>query len=122
MKTLILFIFSTFFLLLFGCDKYHAKKLSGKYSCKVEYNYWDMTPLNIDSIYYEDLVIEQKGKFVVVLGTSIHIDSLWKEKEYYEGYIHNYMKVLFKNDSVYIIKSSGGLGGNASWTYKGVQN
>lgn len=119
MKTHISFIISLFILLLLSCDKHHAKKLSGTYSCRIEYHYWDMTPLNIDSIYYEDIKIGQDGKFIVVLGTSIHIDSLWKEKEYYDGYIHNYLKVLFKNDSVYITRSNGGLGGNASWTYEG---
>jgi len=80
-----------------------------------------MTPSNFDSIYYEDIKIKQDGKFVVVLETRIHIDSLWKEKEYFEGYIHNYIKVLFRNDSIYITRSNGGLGGNASWTYEGIK-
>jgi len=108
--------------LITGCDKHHAKKLSGTYYCGVEYHYWDMTPSNIDSTYMEEIEIKQDGKNVIVLGTSIHVDSLWNEQEYYEGYIHNYIKVLFKNDSVYIVRSGGGLGGNASWNYKGVKN
>ncbi len=106
-------------MLLTSCDKHHAKKLAGTYSCTVEYHYWNISPTLIDSMYTEDINIEQDGKFVVVLGTRIHVDSLWKEKEYYEGYIHNYIKVLFKNDHVYITRSGGGLGGNASWTYEG---
>ncbi len=116
-----LFIISTFILLLLSCDKHHAKKISGTYSCIVKHGYWDMTPSNFDSIYYEDIKIKQDGKFVVVLETRIHIDSLWKEKEYFEGYIHNYIKVLFRNDSIYITRSNGGLGGNASWTYEGIK-
>lgn len=117
-QLLILFLF---FGLLFSCDKHRAKKLSGTYSCKVDYHYWDMTPSTIDSTYHEDLEIKQNGKNVMVFGTSIPIDSLWKEKEYSVGYVHNYMKVLFKNDSIYITRSSGGLGGNASWKYKGIK-
>lgn len=104
-----------------SCDKYHAKKLAGTYDCTVKYHYWDMTPLIVDSTYKEDIPITQEGKNIIVLGTSIHIDSLWRGKEYYEGYIHNFMTVLFKNDSVYITRSGGGLGGNASWHYSGLK-
>lgn len=120
MKTQLLITLS-FFGLLSGCDKYHAKKCSGTYSCKVAYHYWDMTPTMIDSTYQENLEIKRSGKNVIVLGTSIPIDSLWKEKEYYEGNAHNYMTVLFRKDSVYITRSNGGLGGNASWMYQGVK-
>lgn len=116
-----LLILLAFIGLFSSCDKYHAKKLSGTYSCKVDYHYWDMTPTNTDSTYHEDLEIKQNGKNVIVFGTSIPIDSLWKEKEYYIGYVHNYMNVLFRNDSVYITRSSGGLGGNASWKYQGIK-
>lgn len=116
-----LLILLVLFALLLSCDKHRAKKCSGTYSCKVDYHYWDMTPSTSDSAYQEDLEIKQDGKHVIVLGTSIHIDSLWKEKEYYIGYVHNYMKVLFKKDSIYITRSSGGLGGNATWKYRGVK-
>jgi hypothetical protein len=105
--------------LLLSCDKHHAKKLSGTYSCKVDYHYWDMTPSTIDSTYQEDLEIKQDGKNLIVLGTPIHIDSLWKEKEYQLGDIHNYMRVLFRNDSIYITRSGGGLGATATWKYQG---
>ena len=119
-------IYTTYILIIivglfYSCDKHHAKKLSGTYSCKVEYHYWDITPTTIDSTYFEDIEVKQEGKNVIVLGYSIHIDSLWKEKEHYNGYIHDYIKVLFKNDRVYITRSSGGLGGNASWIYEGIK-
>ena len=104
-----------------SCDKHHAKKLAGTYACKVDYHYWDMTPTHFDSTYFEDVEVEQDGKNVIVLGTTIHIDSLWKGKEYYEGYVHNFIIVRFKNDSLYITKSGGGLGGNASWNYYGLK-
>lgn len=111
--------FTVFVLLLTSCDKYHAKKLAGTYSCEVDYHYWDMTPLVIDSTYHEDIEISREGKNVIVLGTSIPIDSLWKEKEYYEGNVHDYITVLFKDDSVYITRSSGGLGGGGTLRYSG---
>lgn len=111
--------FTVFVLLLTSCDKYHAKKLAGTYSCEVDYHYWDMTPLVIDSTYHEDIEISRERKNVIVLGTSIPIDSLWKEKEYYEGNVHDYITVLFKDDSVYITRSSGGLGGGGTLRYSG---
>lgn len=111
--------FTVFVLSLTSCDKFHAKKLTGTYSCEVDYHYWDMTPLIIDSTYHEDIESTRQGKNVIVLGTSIPIDSLWKEKEYYEGNVHDYITVLFKDDSVYITRSSGGLGGGCTLKYSG---
>lgn len=102
-----------------SCDKHHAKKLSGTYKCAVNYRYWDMTGTNIDSNYTEDLEIQQDGKSLKILDCSIHIDSLWKGNEYHYGEIHNYIEVQFKGDSIYVLRSSGGLGGNGSRAYKG---
>ena len=104
-----------------SCDKQHAKDLSGIYNCQVHYLYWDMMPTNKDSTYNEQLEVLQDGKYINVLNYKIHIDSLWNGKEYYTGYIHDYFKVKFTNDSLYATRSSGGLGGNASWTYKGIK-
>lgn len=104
-----------------SCDKHHAKKLAGTYACKVDYHYWDMMPTHFDTTYFEDVEVEQGGRNVIVFGISIDIDSLWKGKEYSQGYIHSYMNVLFRNNSVYITTSSGGLGGNSSSKYAGVK-
>jgi hypothetical protein len=78
-----------------------------------------MTPVVIDSTYQEDIEITREGKNVIVMGTSIPIDSLWEGNEYYEGNVHNYITVLFKSDSVYITSSSGGLGGGCTINYSG---
>lgn len=102
-----------------SCDKYHAKKLAGVYFCEVKYSYWDMTPTNIDSTYNQEIEITQKGKELDVLGYKVHIDSLWNEKEYMVGGVHNYLNTLFRDDSVYITSYSGGLGGGATWKYAG---
>lgn len=120
-KSSLLILFFSLALILLSCDKYHAKKMAGQYACKVEYHYWDISPKNIDSIYTQDIQVTPDGKNVIVLETRIHVDSLWKRVEYVEGYIHDYIKVRFKKDSVYITRSGGGLGGNASWTYSGLK-
>lgn len=108
--------------LLPSCGKFRAKKLAGKYLCRIDYHYWDMLPTLVDSTYFEEIEIKQAGKNLIVLGTTIPIDSLWKEKQYFEGSGgYNYLQVLFKKDSLYITKSGGGLGGHASWTYAGLK-
>lgn len=122
MKILSSFLFFAVFttiLLLNSCDKYHAKKLAGIYSCKVDYRLSSMNNYINDSTYSEDIEIVQSGKFVNVLGASIHIDSLWKEKEYTENNHPNYLTVLFKNDKVFITESYVALGGHSSRTYEG---
>lgn len=120
MKTpFLLLLFIAFVISLSGCDKYHAKKLAGTYACRVEYHYWDMTPTTFDTSYYEDLQITQEGKDVFVLGYRIHVENLWKEKQFKVGNIHNYLLVQFKDKHVYITRSSGGLGGNGTRTYSG---
>lgn len=80
-----------------------------------------MTPLISDSSYFEEIEIEQKGNNLIVLGTAIHIDSLYKDNEYNEFYSNNHLQVLFKNDSLYLTKSIVGLGGGGSWIYAGIK-
>ena len=105
-----------------SCDKYHARKFSGTYYCQVHYYYWIMNQgILADTNYMEDIEIKREGKKLIVLENEVHIDSLWKDKEYFQGDAHNYLKVQFKNDKVYVTSSSGGLGGNASWKYVGVK-
>ena len=104
----------------FSCDKHHARKLAGTYTCAVEFSYWSFAPTIIeDSVFYDELVIERKGKEVIVFGHSIHIDELWNEKEYYTAGPNGSLRVLFKNDNVYIRKTSGGQGGEATYDYSG---
>lgn len=97
-----------------GCDKHHAKKLAGTYHCWVHYHYWDMSPKLVDSTYEEDIIVRRHGKIIHVLGSTIPIDSLRHENEYTEGYIHDYTRILFRNDSLYVVRSTGGMSGNAS--------
>ena len=121
--------FGTFYKIIFiltlmltglACDKQHAKKMEGVYSCHVEYHYWDMTPKNIDSTYFADLEVTRDGKNMIILGNRIHVDSLWKGKAYYlYSGGHNYLKVLMSEESIYVASSSGGLGGNATSIYTG---
>jgi hypothetical protein len=119
--SLLLLMFVIFTGLITSCDKRRAKKLSGTYACEVNYHYWDMSSGPADTSYHEDIYIEQDGKKVIVLGTSIHIDSLWKEKKYSEADGHKYLDVMFKDDRVHITKSHAGLGGGYSRNYEGVK-
>ncbi len=105
-------------LMLQGCDKHHAKKLSGTYRCRVDYHHWSMNGPYIDSTYYEDIIIERHEKNLIILGKSIHINELWKE-EYESGTYSQYFNVRFTNDSVYILKGGGGQGGSGSLSYAG---
>lgn len=111
------------FLLASSCDKYQAKRLSGTYKCEVEYSYWDMTPTNIDSTYAKEIEITRDGKDLIVLGNSIHIDKLKDGQEYYEGSVHEYIKVTFnkRNKTILIQKHSGGQGGGSSTEYFGTK-
>ena len=121
MKTkLTAFIFFSVALMI-SCDKQRARKLSGTYHCRVEQESFDMVSLESDTIFFQDLIVEQQGKEVKVLGTTIHIDSLWKEKEYYESGFNSSIRVLFREDSVFIEKYNGGQGGYTYWYYKGLK-
>ncbi len=104
-----------------SCDKYHVKKLSGTYNCEVHYNYWVGASTITDTSYNESVVVEREGEFVKVLDYKIHIDSLWKEKEYTEGYIHNFIEIQFIDDNLLITRHSGGLGGGVTWKYNGTK-
>jgi len=105
-----------------SCDKYHAHKLSGTYKCQVHFYSWIMNQgVVIDTTYSEDLEIQKDGKNLIVLQNTIHIDSVWQGNEYYQGDVHDYLTVQFRNDSIYVTRSSGGLGGNGSRTYAGVK-
>ena len=108
-------------MILNSCDKYHVKKLSGTYNCQVHYNYWSGASTIIDTIYNENVIVEREGHFVTVLDYKIHIDSLWNEKKYTEGYIHNFIEIQFINDNLLITRHSGGLGGGATWQYNGIK-
>lgn len=102
-----------------SCDKYHAKKLSGSYTCSVHYHYMDITPMEMDSTYTEILEVEQDGKNIKVLGYTIPIDSVWKTDGYTVGSYNQNFTVRFDKDKIYCYTYSGGLGGHATREYNG---
>lgn len=108
-------------MMVLSCDKYRARRWSGKYNCQVHYHYWDGTPLIKDSVYQEVIEVTHLKNKIVLFGHGIPVDSLRDEKRYYEGYVHNYIEVQLKGDSIYYLYSSGGLGGNASFEYRGIK-
>lgn len=111
----------TVLILLAACVKRRqAKKLSGTYHCVVDRDYWTMGSGSFyDSIYYEDLEITRHGKFLNILGSSICVDDLWDEQFYSSTSYHDNITVQFKNDSIYVNKSSASPGSGYSFIYKG---
>ena len=82
-----------------------------------------MTSSSVDAIFTTDINIIREGENLIILGAKIHIDDLWKDQVYYHGNYSNYMIVEFnkKNKSVEITRSSGGMGGNGTYNYKGTK-
>ncbi len=104
-----------------GCDKHRAKKYAGDYDCEVNHTSYSIAPSYFDTSYKELIHITRTGKYLNILDYQVHIDSLWKDKQYQEGYVHRYFRVQFIDDSVYILISGGGLGGGYSYSYKGLK-
>jgi|TARA_R110000737_G_C14623511_1_gene494084 hypothetical protein len=104
-----------------GCDKQHAKKLAGRYSCTVHGKYYLMGQYNTDTTYFEDLSITQEDKNIVILGQIIPVDLLWNENKYEEGSFQKYFHVQFKKDSVYISEGSSSQASNFSTVYSGLK-
>jgi hypothetical protein len=108
-------------ILFISCDKHRAKKLSGTYYCKVDYNFNDYSETNYDSTYYKELEVLQDGKFIKIKNMSFHIDSLWKEKEIYKDNHSKKVHLQFKNDSIYYTIIAGGLGAAYTYSYTGIK-
>ncbi len=119
MKRLVLVSFVS--VLLFSCDKYHAKRLSGTYQCTVQYHAFTITPTEVDSTYTESIQVERDGKELKVIGYTVPIDSIWETGGYLIGSYNNYFEIRFKGDSLYCYRFSGGLGGNVTYDYKGLK-
>ena len=100
-----------------SCDKHHAKKLSGTYSCKVHGKYYLMNQYSTDTTYSAELTITQDKKFLLILDKKIHIDSLWRENKYEEGSFQKYFQTQFKNDSLYVSYGSSSQSSNFSSDY-----
>ena len=81
-----------------------------------------MTGYSIDSSYVDTVEIYAQNRSIVIFGNEVSVDSLRNERLYYEGYVHDYFQVQFKGDSIYYLISSGGLGGNGSYEYRGIKN
>ena len=109
-------------LLLSGCDKYRASRWEGAYLCTVHLTAWNMTGYSIDSSYVDTVEIYAQNRSIVIFGNEVPVDSLRNEQLYSEGYGHDYFQVQFKGDSIYYLISSGGLGGNGSYEYRGIKN
>lgn len=118
--TIFILTFSLTCVLLFAsCDKFHARKLSGTYTCQIHISSYLMGSYTTDTSYTDNLIVEHKGKNVIILNNTIPVDSLWGGHVYYVGNGPNFFKLQFINDSVYYSSHSGGLGGGYSAYYAG---
>ena len=80
-----------------------------------------MIPTIVDSNYSESIEISHSKDKIIIFGHEVPVDSLKDERLYYEGYVHDYFQIQFKGDSIYYLRSGGGLGGNASHEYRGIK-
>ena len=105
---------------LFSCDKYKAKRLSGIYSCTVNFHYFDMTGTTIDTTYTEDLEVKQDNDSIVIFNNKVHVDELRNGAtfEKYNGATSSYKVKIYK-DELYYFSTNGGLGGSSSIEYIG---
>ncbi|MBK7129905.1 MAG: hypothetical protein IPH66_11140 [Crocinitomicaceae bacterium] len=99
--------------------KHKAEKFAGLYQCQVDYYYFDITPMIVDTTYIDTLEVQRDGVNLYLFNRSIPVDSVRKENEYKEFELHDQFTLQFIDDSIYVYLSSGGLGGNASYTYAG---
>ena len=108
-------------MMVLSCDKYRARRWSGTYRCSVHLSSWNMTGVTIDTAYTEEVELTANKKNVVIFGNEVPVDSLRDEHMYKVGDVHNYFVLQLKGDSIYYFHSSGGLGGNGSYEYRGIK-
>ncbi len=112
---IILFCFAS---LVISCKKIKAKKIAGEYGCKVDYSYWDISPVNIDSNWTENIVVENDKQSILIFDKSIRVDCLKVNGFYKVGDHNNYYMVKVIKDSLYYSSGGGGLGGCSSVSYR----
>lgn len=96
-----------------SCSKTSSRKIAGEYACTVDYYYFDLTPTYIDSSWTENLTVERSKKEIIILGNSIHTDSLTEGEVYTEGTKPSF-SIKVSGDSLYYNQTFGGLGGGSS--------
>lgn len=116
---LYILLFSAACTVICGCDKQHASKLAGTYQCDVQFHTWNMNQTNCDSVYQEKVEVKRNGAELQILDYTLHIDSLWNEKEYYKVFPGSSIRIQFKDKQLYMTTQNGGLGGGTSKVYIG---
>jgi hypothetical protein len=118
MKNIILGLLISFAFL--SCDKYKAKRLSGIYSCAVNFHYFDMTGTTIDTLYTEDLEVKQDNDSIVIFNNKVHVDELRNGATFQKNNgATSYYKVKIDKGELYYFSTNGGLGGSSSIEYIG---
>jgi hypothetical protein len=113
------FLLTLLFLGFASCDKIRANRFSGVYTCSVHATSFDMYGSNYDTTYTSEVEVVQDGTHILILGSSIHVDSLRHGNAYKVGSYLSYFELKLEQDSLFYLSSSGGLGGYSSITYRG---
>lgn len=118
----VVIIFTTIFILL-ACrkDKVPPHPFAGNYWCKVTTYSWSLG--NPGSSSTDEYMIEvlRENDSIDVLGAKVAEDELLEGQQYFFGQSYNYISFHFSNDSLFIARFSGGLGGGTNTSYKGAR-
>lgn len=118
----IFYLFAVIFILL-ACrkDKIPPHPFAGNYWCTVSKYSWSINGPGTSST--EEYMIEvlRENDSIDVLGARVHEDELEEGEVYFFGQSYNYIKFHFSNDSLYISRFSGGLGGGTNTSYVGIR-
>lgn len=119
-KTVYVFL-AVFLLLACRKDKVPPHPFAGNYWCKVTTYSWSLN--GPGSATAEESMIEVllENDTIDVLGARMHEDELVEGEQYFFGQSYNYISFRFSNDSLYISRFSGGMGGGTNTSYKGVR-
>lgn len=100
-----------------SCKKFKANKFAGTYACQVDYHYWSMIPESYDSTYREDVVVERNKRDLTVFDRTFPVDSVLDERLFNNSFPHSGFQIRFLKDSLYLMRSGGGLGGGYTLNY-----
>jgi hypothetical protein len=121
MRKLFVVCIAVFILLACRKDKVPPHPFAGNYWCKVSAYSWSLN--GPSSSTYAEYMIEvlRENDTIDVLGARIHEDEVVEGQQYFFGQSYKYISFRFSNDSLYISRFSGGMGGGTNTSYVGTR-
>ena len=106
-------------LIVCSCSKLTPRKIAGDYACTVDYRYWEITPVNIDSTWTENITVEKEKRNIIIFNKIIPIDCLKTDGYYEEGFYSSggFYSLEVGEGTLIYSRSGGGLGGGSSHRY-----